>query len=236
MPIVGLSHTPVPILRAGDGPVLFVNNSETDTVYIDFNPGVTSPVPVAPQASVTLDGTRTWYGTSGSSKVVECLTLPGGVQWDNPVGVSIALSALGLATADLQNSQMAVGIPPNVPSITSASTIQGMPPASPVTVVTPNAPFRIWGVNLTMSCASNSSYSGGNNRFFAWAQQDGTNVLAIIEQGLSDANQFQSDVIYVPFNGLECAANTPLELIINTGISVPNVEQIASCVFFYSIP
>ena len=239
MPVVNLSKgSGQSLFEPGYGSVLIVNNSEAETIWIGPQSAVTaSDIPIAPQASVTLDGTVRWYGsTVADAGVVEVLVLPGGTDWQNPVGVEIALSSLGLATADLQTSQLNVGIPPNVPNIQAASTINGEVADSPFTVYTMPADGRLWGVNMSGSCSASPTYSAGAERFFWQAQADSDIVLAIIEQSLNGAGQAQSDSIYIPFNGLAVAEGIPLIFIINSGASIPEVAIIGSIVFFYSIP
>lgn len=220
-----------PVKGVDADPVMVVNLDEVNTVYLGSSAGQVV-LPLAPQASVTL--TPPVWASAPTPLTVGIL--PGGTSWTNPVGVQVALSALGLATADLQNSQLSVGIPPNVPGVQSADTINGTPADSPVAVYTMPSAGRIWGVNMSGSCSADSGYSAGSNRYYFRAQVEGGVVLSVIEQALNGPSQSQSDSIYVPFNGLEVAEGDTLQFIINGGNTTADVDIIGSVVFFYSIP
>ena len=232
--LVGLNAQPVapsPVGGATADPVMVVNLDEVNTVYLGSTASqVTLPLP--PQASVTLIP-PVWASAPARLTVG---VIPGGTAWTNPVGVQIALDALGLATADLQTSQMTVGIPPNVPAITAMDALNKAPGDSPVTVYTFTAPGRVWGVELSLTAAASAAFSGGWNRIFAVAQIDNTTPLAAIELALNAADQIANDTVYVPFNGLAVAQGQPLVLNINGGTAVSLSTIIASVVFYHSIP
>lgn len=94
------------LLYAGTDPYLVVNNDDTKAIYLSQQQGVNGADNTLPaQASVALTGP--WYAsTLTQGEVVEALVFPDATQWDNPVGVQIALNALGLATADNQTTQI----------------------------------------------------------------------------------------------------------------------------------
>lgn len=97
---------PTLIVSAGDGPTTIVNNDELNTVYFDNNIGVnptrSTTVFLPPQASTSVDGKEDVYATCVSGQTADFLTFPGIVPWQNPVGVQIALNALGLAKESTQ--------------------------------------------------------------------------------------------------------------------------------------
>lgn len=107
MSVFNLDNQPQPLWPPGQsGSMMLINNDTTNTVYVDSTRSVsTSSVPIPPQGSVTVDGTVQWWGTTASPAVVQLIVVPGGTQWTNPVGVRIALDALGLATAAGQIAQ-----------------------------------------------------------------------------------------------------------------------------------
>jgi hypothetical protein len=263
---------------------LIVNSDEADTCYLaPQKPVHATDVPLPPQASVTLDGSLSWYGsTLAETTLVVALVLPGGTSWTNPVGVEIALQTLGLATAENQETTqstltsgialpvgaatettltgvnatlgspaqdatvasvatntgdaLTAGVPPGVPNINSASTVGGSPEDSPDTVFTFPEDGRLWGVVLSAAVASGSGYTTGAARFYAIAQIGDPVVVASLELNLAGASMSESDVVYVPFNGIPVAAGTPLILNINGGTAVEFVVFNISAVFFYSIP
>lgn len=116
MGTLNLDARPQPLFPAGQGSVLLVNNDETHTVYVDNNKSVTtSSVPLPPQGQITVDGTVQWWGATLSPATVQLVAAPGGTQWNNPVGVQIALSALGLAkdtTVNNVHEDLALGTNP----------------------------------------------------------------------------------------------------------------------------
>lgn len=90
---------------------LLVNLDTINTIYLanenSFGVSAGSPdsVPLAPQASMVADGSIEWFAAIPAGQKALLSSLPGGTQFDNPVGVQIALSALGLATAANQTTQ-----------------------------------------------------------------------------------------------------------------------------------
>lgn len=99
------------VAEADGSNVLLVNLDTVNTIYMgtenSFGVSAGSPdsVPLAPQASMVADGSTDWYAAIPTGQKAQLASLPGGTQFDNPVGVQIALSALGLATAANQNTQ-----------------------------------------------------------------------------------------------------------------------------------
>lgn len=225
------------LFEPGRGSVLIVNNDESDLVYAGPNRRVSrTDTPIEPQGSVVLDGSVRYYASTVGAGEVEVLVIPGGLDWQNPVGVQVALATLGLATAELQGSQMSVGIPPNVPAVAAVDALNQAPADSPVTVYTFTAPGRVWGVNLSVTAAASSAYAGGFNRVFALAEIGTTTPLAAIELAINAASQISNDTVYVPFNGLQVVDGAKLMANINGGVSITLATVVASIVFYYSIP
>lgn len=85
------------IQRDPDAQFLFVNNDTVNPVYISQAKGINRQSDKIPaQGSVSLTGW--WYASSLDQAItIECFVFGGGSQWSNPVGVQIALNALGLA-------------------------------------------------------------------------------------------------------------------------------------------
>jgi hypothetical protein len=238
MPVVILNAQSRPLFVPGRGSVLVVNNEETHTIYVAPQPGVTAnDTPIPPQASVTLDGSITWYGsTVASVGAAQVLVFPGGTDWQNPVGVSIALNALGLATADLQNSQLSVGIPPNVPNVASASAKLIAPGSSPVTFHTFAAAGRLWQVSLSAAVNINASFTG-NASFYAQVKTGtGGITLELVELAAGTAPGQDSTHGDLQLNGLPVAAGETLMLDVNNGAAVANTSMRASGLVLYSVP
>jgi hypothetical protein len=108
MPTVNLDSQAQPLFSPGlSGSVLLVNNDTVKTIYVDQVPQVSpDSIPIPPQASMAVDTSQVWWGLNTSGGIVQLLVMPGGTQWFNPVGVQVAVDALGLATADNQATQI----------------------------------------------------------------------------------------------------------------------------------
>lgn len=91
--------------------VLLANLDTVNTIYLGNEnsfgvfAGSDDSVPLAPQASMVADGSVRWFAAIPAGQKAQLGKFPGGTQFDNPVGVQIALSALGLATAANQTTQ-----------------------------------------------------------------------------------------------------------------------------------
>lgn len=102
-----------------DAQFLFVNNDTVNPVYISQSKGVNRQSDKIPaQGSVSLTGW--WYASSlDQATTIECFVFGGGSQWSNPVGVQIALNALGLAKDSSVNAP-AYGPATSVDVVTNA--------------------------------------------------------------------------------------------------------------------
>lgn len=94
-----VDSSPQKVYEAGAGPGLLVNLDDTNPFYIGPNKGLNSLSDQIPaQASVAVDGSADVYaGTLNQAITVKIQSMIGALQWDNPVGVQVALNALGLA-------------------------------------------------------------------------------------------------------------------------------------------
>jgi hypothetical protein len=83
------------------------NLDEVNTIWLDTDQTITpNSTPLPPQASAVYDGsTDVWASTLTQGLAVAVDYAPGSLYYDNPVGVQIALNALGLATAANQVTQ-----------------------------------------------------------------------------------------------------------------------------------
>jgi hypothetical protein len=97
------------LVSAGDDPTLIVNNDIANTFYLGYDTGVNPSRPnviaVPPQGSFTADGTQDLFAICLAGQTAAVQTLPAGSNWNNPVGVSLAIAAAGLATAANQVAQ-----------------------------------------------------------------------------------------------------------------------------------
>jgi hypothetical protein len=91
---------------------LLVNTDITNQIFVGNDPG-TQPVPVPPLGSIAVGADNshdTWVSTGSASYTVQALLLPNGTQWTpSPAQVAAQISALGLATATNQSTQITQG-------------------------------------------------------------------------------------------------------------------------------
>jgi hypothetical protein len=120
MTLKAVTNQPVQLYAApayGQPGITFrvTNLDEVSTVWVDTDTTITaSSTPLPPQASAVYDGsTDVWASTLSQNLIVSVDFAPGSLYYDNPVGVQIALSALGLATASNQVAQE-TAIPNNI--------------------------------------------------------------------------------------------------------------------------
>lgn len=219
------------------GEYLVVNNDDTNPIYIAQSSGALNAQceQLPAQASVVLSGP--WYASTLSKAItVSTLVFPGASGWSNPVGVQIALSTLGLATAANQQTQLTVGVPPGVPNIASASSLQQSVNSSPITFYTFTGAGRIWDVSLTAALATGSTYASGRQAAYVQVLA-GAVVLEVLELAITDPDQLDSDHGDLSMNGLEVANGTQLILDINGGTGLGTDSQLrASVNVLYSIP
>ena len=166
MGIFNVGTAPEPLVNAGTGSVLIVNMDNTETLTLGFSPNITLGGPavfqVPAQGSITLDVEDIpLYAYAPAT--IQVQTIPGGTQWDNPVGVQIALSALGLAK-DTSVNAPAYGPPTHtdVTGVTSAVNSPSYGPPTHTDVIT-TGPAAITGgkklsdVNTTLGSPSQDS-------------------------------------------------------------------------------
>lgn len=124
MTLKAVTNQPVQLYAApayGQPGITFrvTNLDEVSTVWVDTDTTITaSSTPLPPQASAVYDGsTDVWASTLSQNLIVAVDFAPGSLYYDNPVGVQIALNALGLATASNQVTQTgAINAPAYGPS------------------------------------------------------------------------------------------------------------------------
>lgn len=134
MGVRNLGAAPESLFGPGQSSVLIINNDTVNTIWLGQS-STALTIPLPPQAGVTVDGTSAWWGATLSAAVVQCLILPGGAQWSNPVGVQVAIDALGLATAGNQVTGIAavgtvnttLGVPAQTADIDGVVTTLGTP-------------------------------------------------------------------------------------------------------------
>jgi len=224
------------------GPCLLVNTDTARSVYIGpQRPVTTADVALPPQASVSLDGTRPWYvSTLAAAVTVACAVLPGGLTWDNPVGVQLALTTLGLAKdatlAALPSQLQTLGIPPFIPNAQPFGAVELGPTGSPHTIVPaqPKSTF-IWYGHLSFAGSSNAAHVG-NDHMYAMLHTASGKPLLPCEIAAGDAASATSSNAELTIGGVPLAAGDPIVLDVNGGNGVTNTLFRAACVVILGTP
>lgn len=89
---------PLRLAHRGERPGILINNDTTKTLYWSNDTEIdTGSNILPPQAYVGFDGTLDIYGSTLGNGNVQVIKALGVTEWNNPVGVQVALNALGLA-------------------------------------------------------------------------------------------------------------------------------------------
>jgi hypothetical protein len=224
------------------GPCLLVNTDTAASVYIGpQRPVTTADVPLPPQASVGLDGSLPWYiSTVAAGTAVACAVLPGGMAWDNPVGVQLALDTLGLAKdatlAALPGQLQTLGIPPFIPNAQPFGAVELGPTGSPHTIVPAQpADTFIWYAHLSFAGSSNAAHVG-NDHMYAMLHTGAGKPLLPCEIAAGDAASANSDSAQLTIGGVLLSAGDSIVLDVNDGNGVLNTLFRAACVVILGTP
>lgn len=224
------------------GPCLLVNTDTAATVYIGpQRPVTTSDVPLPPQASVSLDGSVPWYLTTGDQAVkVACAVLPGGLNWDNPVGVQLALDTLGLAKestlAALPSQLQALGIPPFIPNAQPFGAVDLGPLGGPHVIVPAQGSDEfIWFAHLSFAGSSNAAHTG-NDQMYAMLRTGSGKPLLPCQIAVGDAASADSDSAQLGMGGVLLTAGDDIVCDVNNGMIVSQAEFRAACVVILGSP
>lgn len=226
-------------------PFLLANTDTANPVYYSDNLTISGNSSVIePQATVGFDGTRDVYASTLNPSVEVLVDhIPGGTQWSNPVGVQIALNALGLAkdtsvmaVAGNTASALTAGVPPGVPAVASASKLFGSAAGSPYAMHTFAAAGRVWGVSISCAIATAAAYAGGPVSVYAQILTSSGITLEEIELAVSGAGQIDSDHGDLALNGLPIVAGATIQLDVNGAAPITNAIIRASGLVLYSVP
>jgi hypothetical protein len=242
MPLLSADGTTQQIQPPGAGPYLLVNTDTAASVYLGpQRPVTTADIALPPQASVSLDGTLPWYAsTLDAGTIVACALLPGGQNWNNPVGVQIALDTLGLAKdatlAALPGQLQQLGIPPFIPNAQPFGAVDLGPSGSPHQIVPAQAADTfIWYAHLSFAGSSNASHVG-NDQMYAMLSTGSGKPLVPTEIAVGDAASADSDSAQLTIGGVLLAAGDSINLDVNSGNVVTDVEFRAACVVILGTP
>jgi hypothetical protein len=129
------------------------------------------------------------------------------------------------------------GVPPAVPNLLGATLFQQ--PVSTPTIVSVAGPGRIWAVLLSYAITSNASFALSTVRTVASVQMMSGPLnltLAVVQLGVANPNQHAEGSMSVAYNGVPAITGTTLQLNVNNGAVITNLDQQASVSVLYSIP
>ncbi len=248
---------------AGQGPVLLANQDLVNPVTVGIRqnlaPGDGDCDPIPPLGSIAYTGGVKYAAATAGTAAL--LVIAGGTSWaPSPADVALQIQALGLATnaavlqvngtlgtpaqdgtvaglssgGTIAQESQALGVPPAVPALQSAQrTRQG---ATQVTFKTFGGAGRLWGVSLSYALQTDGTGPGAATQFFADIETGSGTTLAVVELGVSAANQAVNGQDGGSFNGLPIANGDTLVLNVNNGNAVTHCFQRASCLALFSIP
>lgn len=236
MPLLTADGRTQQIQPPGTGPYLLVNIDTAASFYIGPQRPVTSAdVPLPPQASVSLDGTLPWYITTADQNItVPYAVLPGGVAWNNPVGVQLALDTLGLAKdstlAGLPAQLQKLGIPPFIPNAQPYGAVNVGPLGGPHPIVPVQpADMAIWYAHLSLAGSSNAAHTGNDHAYARLVTASGKPLLPT-QIAIGDAASADSDSAQLTIGGVLLTAGDTVSLDVNNTNIIANAEFRAACV------
>lgn len=236
MPLLTADGTSQQIQPPAAGPYLLVNTDVAQSVYIGPQRPVTvNDVPLPPQASASFDGKRPWYVSTGSQQLtVACAVLPGGMTWNNPVGVQLALDTLGLAKdatlAALPAALQAMGIPPLIPGAQPYGVVDAGPLGGPHPIVPAQAAdMVIWYAHLSLAGSSNAAHTGNDQMYARLLTASGKPLLST-QIAIGDAASADSDSAQLTIGGVLLTAGDTIVLDVNNTNIVANAEFRADCI------
>jgi len=153
-----------------------------------------------------------------------------------PVTVPAGLPGSRSGSGELAGALGYPGVPGAVPNLQGASLIQRGSPAS-YNMVTFPAAGRVWMVILSYVITSNATFSLSTVRTVAAVQLViNPLVLATIQLGVANPNREAWQALSIPYPGLPVTAGETVQLNLNNGVVIPQLDQQASVSVLYSIP
>lgn len=242
MPQIPVGPRASQIWPGGDGLVLVANQDTANAVTVGHPRDVAIGRPdcdvIPALGSAVFDGKRALYAIApGGTAPLQVMRAS---SWStSPAQTASQIGALGLATASgqtLQLGQLQTGVAPAVSGIASASLLQQGTAGNPHTILTMPGNGRIWDVSLSAALVSGGAYASGRQNAYVVAKA-GAVVLEVLEMGVSNPNQVDSDHGDLSLNGLAVAGGTTLILDVNNGVSIdPDASLRASVNVLYSVP
>ena len=249
---------------AGQGPVLIANQDLAQPVTVGTRPGLAPGDGdcdlVPPLGSIAYTGGIKYAAAAAGTAPL--LVIAGGTSWaPSPADVALQIQALGLATnaAVLQvngtlgspaqdgtvgrlaapgqtiaQEGQALGVPPSVPALKAATIVRKNVSIS--TFFTFGGAGRIWAVALSYFVTTNNSYTLSTSQTYAAVETGSGLTLGIVELGAANPNQAIPGQSNLAFNGLPISNGDTLNLDVNAGSVITNLNQRASALVLYSIP
>jgi hypothetical protein len=227
-PLGGFTQIPVgpvpvqicPPLGQGQSVTIY-NQDVNNVVTIGTSPGITpdasNGVPLQPLTPGTFPASKALYGVAPAGTASLVIIPEGGTLSPSPAQIAAQIAASGLATAALQTTQMATGIPPNVPNVGSWA-LDNLTPAVSYTLHTFTNASRLWYGSLGLAVATdNTSYASGLMRIFAQMLVGG-NPVRTAQCAIGGTGEAMESHRDITFGGLSIPAGTSVTINVNAGI------------------
>jgi hypothetical protein len=162
----------------------------------------------------------------------------------SPGGISIAqlsqqglltnadMIALGLQKDTTGQTQLSVGVPPNVPNFATAS--QTFKASGTYTLHTMAADGRIWLASISATFAASAGYGGATDNESVTMKMGSGPVLALTELVITDAGTFDSKQSDVNWNGIPIESGDTIQLVVSASPAMSVFR--ASGFVAYSVP
>lgn len=224
--IKGITSEPLPVYEvpaygAKGYPFRVTNLDPANPVYFELGSQTvnsTQSSALRPLATANFDGTEDVWMSSGT---------PGRV-----VAVDFSRSVI-------RDTALSAGVPPSVPNMASYAGVALSPVGSPVLLGSGPfpAPSRIWSAQISLACATAAAYAAATNGVNARIQTNVSNIILVVaELEISQAGQAVAVAPATQFFGINVAAGDQLEVLINSGITIPNAVIRVSAVVLASTP
>jgi hypothetical protein len=224
------------------GPVLIYNADLTNVAYAGYSNsiGVSTSTAIQPLTCVIMDGTRQIYGFCPTATVYLNVTPGGSYQSPSPAQVAAQISALGLATAALQNTQNnSINALPATLQPTWDSAFEAFnAPTTPITLEDPGVPHRIWGAWCGLAVACGGAYAGGFQMVTCQIDSsDGNPTIIQIALPLLNPTTESYDNTSLLFpTPLQKSGSASMQLNINNDAAITNASIRGWGGVIYSIP
>ena len=231
-----------PAYGQSGSPFRVTNLDEVNSVSLDSDLTITAQSTSLPQqATVTYQGNRDVWASSLSATTTVLVDVDDdSLTWDNPIGVQIALNALGLAkdstVAGLPGLIQTMGAPPYILNLRSVGDVNYSAAGSPYTLVTFSGNSRVWYVGLSLAVATDASYAGGLVGTYAKVRTGSNFEIIACQANFGSPEESVASNNNLSLGGLPFSGGDTLVLDVNNAVNVTDAFIRASVTVLWSTP